>query len=322
MLNELKEQNKKILLLENDHYLGRTLAQALFIGLGVGYEIQLCLNFEETLTKLGKTKIDLVICEFRMPRMTGLEMIEKIQNNFPDIQTILISDYGMEVFNEQLRNQVDGYLAKPFNLMKLINLVRKVLGTKKVETSIGRTLTSNDRNNNQRNSAYDYLALIDEKKEDLERTPQLEENHHHQSYFENQYGNILIMEDDPGLRRIYRKALGREKYSVSLASTIQEGRKLLQERVYDIFICDIHLGRERGTDLVAEQKELLSRNGTQVIIVSAYGQYRMMIDELGADFFLEKPISIRALVTLIQRLINNPESVHAQQFEQATFQAY
>ena len=37
---------------------------------------------------------------------------------------------------------------------------------------------------------------------------------------------------------------------------------------------------------------------------SAYGQYRTLTEEMGADFFLEKPISLGALLTLINRLMN------------------
>ncbi|MDH5508452.1 MAG: hypothetical protein OEZ02_14615, partial [Anaerolineae bacterium] len=46
----------------------------------------------------------------------------------------------------------------------------------------------------------------------------------------------------------------------------------------------------------------------QIIMVSAYGQYRALTDEMGADFFLEKPISLGTLITLIGRLADTGSS--------------
>ncbi len=118
---------------------------------------------------------------------------------------------------------------------------------------------------------------------------------------------ILIMEDDPGLRRIYNKALSKAGYEIDLATTIKDARDYLTQMDYDIFICDIHLGRERGTDLLMEVREELAEKGTQIIMVSAYGQYRTVTEEMGADFFMEKPISLGTLITLISRLVEQGE---------------
>ncbi|MBW8012136.1 MAG: response regulator [Chloroflexi bacterium] len=116
-------------------------------------------------------------------------------------------------------------------------------------------------------------------------------------------GRILIMEDDPGLRRIYSKALGRTNYKLDLAPTVLDAREMIKKNKYKLFICDIHMGRERGTDLLTEFSDQLRESGTQVIMVSAYGQYRTLTQEMGADFFLEKPISLGTLLTLIDRIM-------------------
>ena len=50
---------------------------------------------------------------------------------------------------------------------------------------------------------------------------------------------ILIMEDDPGLSRIYSKALKKSGFDVYLASTLEEARQLIERLIFNIFICDI-----------------------------------------------------------------------------------
>ena len=113
---------------------------------------------------------------------------------------------------------------------------------------------------------------------------------------------ILIMEDDSGLRRIYSKALQRSDYQVDEAPTITAARELLKAKEYDIFVCDIHMGRELGTELVAEFGETLKESDTQVVMCSAHGEYRSQTKEMGVEYFLEKPVSLNKLLSLIHSL--------------------
>jgi DNA-binding response OmpR family regulator len=113
---------------------------------------------------------------------------------------------------------------------------------------------------------------------------------------------ILIMEDNSDLRRLYSKIFRKEGFEVYPAATLEEARALLADVPVDIFLCDIHIGDERGTDLLREQAGRLRNNGTRVIVVSGQNQYRSMCEELGVDFYLEKPVSLETLLTMVQRL--------------------
>lgn len=113
------------------------------------------------------------------------------------------------------------------------------------------------------------------------------------------------MDDDAGLRNIYQKALSHRGYDVDLAATLDEARALISNYTYGVFICDIHMGEERGTDLLAEMGHTLKARGTEIIMASAYGQYRFMTEDYGSDYFLEKPVSIHTLVTLIERVLDS-----------------
>jgi DNA-binding NtrC family response regulator len=115
--------------------------------------------------------------------------------------------------------------------------------------------------------------------------------------------HILVMDDDVHVLRIFSKALKSRNYQVSQASSIQQAREFIDSDNYDIFICDVQMGNERGTDLLLEKGESLSNSRTQVVAISAYGQYRDLIKDVGVDYFLEKPISIGTLLTLISRLL-------------------
>jgi DNA-binding NtrC family response regulator len=62
------------------------------------------------------------------------------------------------------------------------------------------------------------------------------------------------------------------------------------------------MGRDNGTDLLQESIDDITTSGAQVIMVSGQAHYRRVCEELGADFFLEKPVSVATLVTLVNRL--------------------
>jgi DNA-binding NtrC family response regulator len=124
---------------------------------------------------------------------------------------------------------------------------------------------------------------------------------------ENGKKDVLIMEDDHYITNIYSKALTRVGYSFDIAKTMDQARVCLDRNAYRVFICDVHMGNERGTDLLPEYKEIFAENNTKVVMASAYGNYRILAGEAGADFFLEKPISLGTLFTLIDRLLDAPD---------------
>jgi len=112
----------------------------------------------------------------------------------------------------------------------------------------------------------------------------------------------MVMEDDAHLRNVFTRALQAAGYEVHQAAAVDEARALLSEFEFDVLICDIHVGKSRGTDLLREHGEMLLNSGGQIVMVSGYPRYRAVCEEMGADFFLEKPVSIKTLVTLVDRL--------------------
>lgn len=113
---------------------------------------------------------------------------------------------------------------------------------------------------------------------------------------------ILIIEDNHDLRRLYSKALRSAGYDVHSAGTMQVARDILSRIRFDLLLCDVHMGEGRGTDLLRDYSDLLFTNGAQVVMVSGHARYRDICAEMGADFFLEKPVAIGTLVTLVDRL--------------------
>jgi two-component system, NtrC family, sensor kinase len=94
-----------------------------------GYSVVGALNGEEALKKLnnGGPKIDLVITDYAMPGMNGLELVRKIRRAFSTMPIIMMTAYGdKHLVIEALRNHCDSFIEKPFSLDNLLDEVRNV----------------------------------------------------------------------------------------------------------------------------------------------------------------------------------------------------
>lgn len=252
-----------ILVVEDEENLARTLAQALRIGSDGQYSVEVCHSAEEAEVKLSQKTFHLVISDYRLPGRDGLDLVMQIKTEIPETHTILVTGFNNSLLEAQADQMTEGYLIKPFDMLDLLMMVQKVITP----------------GNGQPGQAFKHKDLV-------------RQNNHH----------ILILEDDTGLRQIFAKALRKTGYLVDEAATLKEARTLLDDTPYEIFICDIQIGRERGIDLLADYKTKFGQTGTQVVLCSAYGQYRSQTEAIGVDYFLEKPISLSTMLTLVNRL--------------------
>ena len=84
-------------------------------------------NAEEGLKILEEEKFDVIISDHRMPGMTGVELLEKVGIDYPDMTRIIISEY---VNDEIIRSAIqafgfDGSVGKPWEADKLTALIEK-----------------------------------------------------------------------------------------------------------------------------------------------------------------------------------------------------
>lgn len=74
---------------------------------------------------------DVIITDIRLPKFSGLELVEKIRNDDVDIPVIIVSAFNeVENFQKAIELKVDGYLMKPTNLNDLFKKVEKLTKSK------------------------------------------------------------------------------------------------------------------------------------------------------------------------------------------------
>jgi two-component system KDP operon response regulator KdpE len=110
---------------------------------------------------------------------------------------------------------------------------------------------------------------------------------------------ILLIEDDPHIRRFLRASLQTQGYDLLEAGTGQEGLSLAASQVPDIILLDLGLPDLEGIEVI---RRLRGWSATPIIILSARGQERDKVANLdaGADDYLTKPFGVGELLARIR----------------------
>lgn len=111
--------------------------------------------------------------------------------------------------------------------------------------------------------------------------------------------HILVIDDEPQIRRFLKATLTGQGYDVNEAATAAEGIKLLNVRPPELLILDLGLPDKDGLDVL---KELRAWNALPVIVLSARGFEQAKVDalEAGADDYLTKPFGAAELLARIK----------------------
>jgi DNA-binding NtrC family response regulator len=92
------------------------------------YEVEEAKDGIDALSKVKKTKFDAAICDIKMPKMDGMELLERINILSPDTPVIMISGHGnIETAVEAVKKGAFDYISKPPDLNRLLITIRNAL---------------------------------------------------------------------------------------------------------------------------------------------------------------------------------------------------
>jgi len=117
----------KILIIEDEAAIRRVLTKILTEESDT-YLVSEASDGLEGVELLKKEDFDLVICDIKMPKMDGVEVLEATKKIKPEIPIIMISGHGeLETAVQTMRLGAFDYISKPPDLNRLLNTVRNAL---------------------------------------------------------------------------------------------------------------------------------------------------------------------------------------------------
>ena len=118
-------------------------------------------------------------------------------------------------------------------------------------------------------------------------------------------GNVLLVDDEPGLREAVKAYLEDSGFTVQVASNAQEGWDLLRQSTPDILISDIMMPQVDGYQFLKQVREDARFQALPVIFLTARGMTSDRIQgyNAGCDAYLPKPFDPDELVAIVGNLI-------------------
>jgi two-component system nitrogen regulation response regulator NtrX len=122
----------KILIIEDEASIRRVLTKILSEENDT-YQVEEAEDGVQGLEKIKNTDYDLVLCDIKMPKMDGEELLEAVKKIKPEIPIVMISGHGdMETAINTMRLGAFDYISKPPDLNRLLNTVRNALDKKQL----------------------------------------------------------------------------------------------------------------------------------------------------------------------------------------------
>ena len=126
------DRNQVRVLIVDDHHLTRDMVRIIMKGLGFNH-LTAVENAFEAKEKIKEGCVDLVICDWNMPRFSGLELLQEIRaiERFKTLPFLMLTaEAYRESVREAMKAGVSDYIAKPFTAEVLQEKIDKILGTK------------------------------------------------------------------------------------------------------------------------------------------------------------------------------------------------
>ncbi|WP_300465442.1 sigma-54 dependent transcriptional regulator [Desulfobacula sp.] len=98
-----------------------------------GHEVDTAASGLDALEKLKHTPFQVMFVDIKMPGMDGLELLERIKEDYPDIMVVIITAYGsIESAVKAMRTGASDYLLKPFKPDQLSLVVERIIRQQKI----------------------------------------------------------------------------------------------------------------------------------------------------------------------------------------------
>ncbi|MEQ1914826.1 MAG: response regulator, partial [Sideroxydans sp.] len=120
--------------------------------------------------------------------------------------------------------------------------------------------------------------------------------------------NVLVVDDEAGIRELLSEILYDEGYGVLLAENAQQAREMREHHAPDLVLLDIWMP---DTDGLALLKEWVAQDkmSMPVIMMSGHGTIETALEatRIGAADFLEKPVALKKLLATVAKVLQQSQ---------------
>jgi len=121
---------------------------------------------------------------------------------------------------------------------------------------------------------------------------------------------FLVVDDNEDIRDVFCRLIERAGHASSTAADGQEAVDILQREAFDVMLLDLTMPRMNGVEVVRWMRAHPDvAPDLRVVVISAWaGEHRAVLQELGIENVMQKPLRIQQLTDLISETLLDLES--------------
>jgi DNA-binding NtrC family response regulator len=287
----------RVLLVDDEEDYVRTMAERMDMR---DLESTVALSGEEALDVLETNPPDVIVLDLRMPGMHGMEVLEKVKEQHPHIQVIILTGHGGEREEKEARRLgAFEYVQKPADLGSLVSTIqgawrRSIQAAKEFIKDQGeefdRTMTA---------AALAEGGLPDEAREVMEKAHGLAREA--RSKGGTKPLKILLVDDEEDYVRTMSERLEMRDMGSDVALDGEEALSMLEEDLPDVMVLDLKMPGLSGLEVLEAVKDRYP--SVEVIILTGHGSEKERAEalRLGAFAYLQKPVDIQELMAEVRK---------------------
>ncbi|MDI6767274.1 MAG: response regulator [Bacteroidota bacterium] len=113
----------KVLIVEDESLIGWSVANTLK---RAGYRVTVVETGEEALEIINSTQFDLIITDFKLPKISGFEVATHLKTIYPKVPVVMMSAYEeSRAMLSMFKPKIDYFIQKPFDMSEIATIVRR-----------------------------------------------------------------------------------------------------------------------------------------------------------------------------------------------------
>ncbi|MFH1764310.1 MAG: response regulator [Gemmatimonadota bacterium] len=289
----------RVLLVDDEEDYVRAMAERMDLR---DLDCQVALSGEEALELLDTNPPDVMVLDLRMPRMQGMEVLEKVKRDHPHIQVIILTGHGGEKEEREARRLgAFEYLQKPADMTALVGTIQ---GAWKRSIQAAKEFIREQREDFDRSmtaAAFAEGGMPDEAREIMERAHSLARVAKAQEGPGGTALKVLLVDDEEDYVRTMAERMEMRDVGSEVALNGEQALAMLEGGLPDVMVLDLKMPGMGGMELLAAVKKNYPQ--VQVIILTGHGSDKEEVEarRLGAFDYLQKPVDINDLMRAVKK---------------------
>jgi len=289
----------KLLLVDDEEDYVKTMAERMEMR-DVGSRV--ALSGEEALQMVDEDAPDVMVLDLRMPGINGMEVLERVKREHPQVQVIILTGHGSEKEESEARRLgAFQYLQKPADTSELLSTVRSAW-------SRGLQFLKESREGFERTMSAAAMAEggLPEAARQEARKPAASQANASAEAAPDQVGTsgealkVLFVDDEEDFVRTMAERMEMRDLGGDIALSGQEALQMLEDDVPDVMVLDLRMPGIDGMEVLRRVKKTFPQ--IEVIIMTGHGSDKdeQEARRLGAFDYLRKPVDIEELMETIR----------------------